>query len=76
MVLELGKLQKYSCKFYDGKLVRQGNIHAENPNHFWNALFYAFKEYRNLPSLNEQIEYIQKRKTEMAKKMTKKEFIY
>jgi hypothetical protein len=74
MVLELGKLQKYSCLFSDDKLVRQGNLHVENPNHFWNALFYAFKEYRNLSSLNEQIEYIQRRRTELAKQIVKKDW--
>lgn len=74
MVLELGKLQKYSCLFSDEKMVRQGNLHTENPNHFWNALFFAFKDYRNLASLNEQIEYIQTRRTDLAKKITKKEW--
>ena len=60
VLLELGKLQKYSCLFCKN-LVRQGNVHSENPNHFFFAVFSAFKDFRNL-SKNEQLEYIQQKR--------------
>lgn len=74
MVLELNKLQKYSSLFFDN-LVRQGNLHPENPNHFWNALFMAFRDYRNLSSPSDQIEYIHKQRIEMSNKMIKKDWL-
>lgn len=46
MVLEYGKLERYPCPLLPN-LVREGNLGRDNPNHFWNALFSPFRDYRD-----------------------------
>lgn len=73
MVLELGRLEKFICKRFNN-LVRIGNISSENPNHFWNALFYAFKEYRDM-SFEEKMNYIKEQRIKLSEKIIKKDWI-
>lgn len=64
MVLELGKLEIYPCQFLEN-LVRIGNISRDNPNHFWNALFSAFRPYRDL-TYKEKMTYIKTERNRIA----------
>lgn len=74
MALEYGKLEKFSCKFIKN-LVRIGNVHPENPNHFWNAIFYGFKSYRDL-SQPEKYNYIESQRDYLSSKITKQEWLH
>lgn len=73
MVLEIGRLEKFICKRFNN-LVRIGNMNSENPNHFWNALFYAFKEFRDMSS-EDKINYIKEERNKLSDKIKKNEWI-
>lgn len=73
MVLEFDRLEKYPSDLLHD-LVRVGNLHPENPNHFWNALFYAFKSYRSLTT-TERLEYIQHQRETIADRIDRNEWL-
>ena len=73
MVLEFDRLEKYPCSLVEN-LVRVGNLHPENPNHFWNALFYGFKSYRSL-TVSERLQYIQHQRDVVADRMVMQEWM-
>lgn len=73
MVLEFDRLEKYPCPLIEN-LVRVGNVHPENPHHFWNALFYAFKAYRSM-STPERWKYIEHQRETIADRMNRKEWL-
>jgi len=73
MVLELGKMEIYPCQLLDN-LVRIGNISRDNPNHFWNALFFAFKSYRDM-TYKERMSYIKDQRKKIASSIDLKEWL-
>lgn len=73
MVIDAGKLERYPCQFLDN-LVRIGNIHRDNPNHFWNALFMAFRPYRDL-SYKDRAHYIQEERKRIAHSIKKEDWL-
>lgn len=64
MVLELGDIELYPCPLIDN-LVRIGNISRDNPNHFWHALFSAFRPYRE-KTYKEQMMYLYEQRKRIA----------
>lgn len=73
MVLDVGKLERYPCQILEN-LVRIGNMNRDNPNHFWNALFMAFRPFRDL-TYKQKMVYIQEQREKIAKAIQKKDWM-
>jgi hypothetical protein len=69
MNLEYGKLEKYPIEWCPN-FIRIGNIDEKNPNHFFHAINYGFKSFREL-SYDDKIKYIEKQRHDIANKITK-----
>lgn len=74
MVLEFGKLEMYPSPLIEN-LVREGNIGRDNPNHFWNALFSAFREYRD-KTFKEKMSYIKTERKRIASNIQIKDWVH
>jgi len=73
MVLSLGRLEKFPSSLIEN-LVRIGNVSCENPNNFWNAIFFGFKSYREL-TFQERMSFIQDERGRIADLMSQKEWL-
>lgn len=67
-MLNYGKLEKFPLEWYTN-LIRIGNINTENPNHFFHAVFFSIKSFRDL-SFQERLEYIKIKRKEISEQIT------
>jgi len=67
-MLNYGKLEKFPLEWYTN-LIRIGNINTDNPNHFFHAVFYSLKSFRDL-SFEDRLEYIKNKRNEIAEQIS------
>ena len=72
MNLEYGKLEKYPIEWCPN-FIRIGNIDINNPNHFFYAINYGFKSFREL-SYDDKMTFISTQRKEISEKITKEKW--
>jgi hypothetical protein len=71
-MLSYSKLEQFPLSWYDD-LIRIGNISSDNANHYFHALFFGYKSFRDM-EFEHRIEYIKKERARIADEITLEEW--